>query len=213
MTQPVTIGRAQLYLGDCRDILPTLEQCGHAVITDPPYGTGWVRGGGKVGEFNAAHEKPDWDVFSTDWLGLVDAAYLAVFCAPSFLGKLVPVFRKPHIGRYRKTNVRPGGCEFEFIVATHPWLTDFWEVVAYNGDNEHHPTEKPLPVMAWCVANAPYRGTVLDPFMGSGTTGVAAAKVGRQFIGIEREPKYFDIACKRIEDAQRQGDFFVEAAA
>ena len=55
--------------------------------------------------------------------------------------------------------------------------------------------------------------TILDPFMGSGTTGVAAVQMGRDFIGIEREPRYFDIACKRIEDAQRQGDFFVSAAA
>jgi DNA modification methylase len=54
------------------------------------------------------------------------------------------------------------------------------------------------------------RGIVLDPFMGSGTTGVAAVQMGRQFIGIEREPKYFDIACRRIEEAQRQGDMFIE---
>ena len=52
--------------------------------------------------------------------------------------------------------------------------------------------------------------TILDPFMGSGTTGVAAVQMGRKFIGIEREPKYFDIACRRIEDAQRQGDMFIE---
>ncbi|MBJ7502378.1 MAG: hypothetical protein JHC57_21680, partial [Sphingopyxis sp.] len=51
-----------------------------------------------------------------------------------------------------------------------------------------------------------------DPFMGSGTTGVAAVQMGRDFIGIEREPKYFDIACKRIEDAQRQGDLFLQGA-
>jgi DNA modification methylase len=55
--------------------------------------------------------------------------------------------------------------------------------------------------------------SILDPFMGSGTTGVAAVQMGKRFIGIEREPKYFDIACKRIEDAQRQGDMFIEAAA
>jgi DNA modification methylase len=67
--------------------------------------------------------------------------------------------------------------------------------------------------MKWCLGFVPKADTILDPFMGSGTTGVAAVQMGRSFIGIEREPKYFDIACKRIEDAQRQGDFFVEAAA
>jgi DNA modification methylase len=66
--------------------------------------------------------------------------------------------------------------------------------------------------MRWSIGFAGEPQTILDPFMGSGTTGVAAVQMGRSFIGIEREPKYFDIACKRIEDAQRQGDFFVEAA-
>jgi DNA modification methylase len=59
--------------------------------------------------------------------------------------------------------------------------------------------------MAWCIEQASNPKTILDPFMGSGTTGVACMNLGRSFIGIEREPKYFDIACRRIEDAQRQG--------
>jgi DNA modification methylase len=74
--------------------------------------------------------------------------------------------------------------------------------------NEHHPTEKPVQLMRVFVEWT--RGIVLDPFMGSGTTGVAAVQMGRNFIGIEREPKYFDIACRRIEQAQRQGDMFIE---
>lgn len=77
-----------------------------------------------------------------------------------------------------------------------------------------HPTEKPRRLMAEIIADFTSPGdTILDPFMGSGTTGVAAVQMSRSFIGIEREPKYFDIACKRIEDAQRQGDFFVGEAA
>lgn len=213
MTSPVIIGNATLYLGDCREILPRLSGF-DAVITDPPYGTGWVRGGGGVGEFNAQHEKPDWDVFTTDWLEpLVDRVYVAAFCAPSYLDKLTPIFPTPHVARYRKTNVRPGGREHEFIVANDAWQCFPWEVVAYNGDNEFHPTQKPLPVMLWCVANAPnLPRVILDPFMGSGTTGVAAVQMQRTFIGIEREPKYFDIACKRIEDAERQGSLFGAAA-
>jgi site-specific DNA-methyltransferase (adenine-specific)/modification methylase len=77
-----------------------------------------------------------------------------------------------------------------------------------------HPTQKPEALMRWCVDRLPTDAqTILDPFMGSGTTGVAAVQMGRDFIGIEREPKYFDIACKRIEDAQRQGDMFIDNAA
>jgi hypothetical protein len=75
-----------------------------------------------------------------------------------------------------------------------------------------HPCEKPVPLLGRLIEALPNADMIADPFMGSGATGVAAVQMGRSFIGIEREPKYFDIACKRIEDAQRQGDFFVEAA-
>ena len=67
-----------------------------------------------------------------------------------------------------------------------------------------------LGVMKWVIELCPKSDTILDPFMGSGTTGVAAIQMGRKFIGIEREPKYFDIACKRIEQASKQVDMFVE---
>ena len=72
----------------------------------------------------------------------------------------------------------------------------------------HHPTQKPLELMLWCIKQAGNPATILDPFMGSGTIGVAAIQMGRKFTGIEREPKYFDIACKRIEQAYAQGQLF-----
>lgn len=78
--------------------------------------------------------------------------------------------------------------------------------------DRYHPTQKPVPLMARCLEVVPDAQCILDPFAGSGSTGVATVQGGKSFIGIEREPKYFDIACKRIEDAQRQRDFFVEAA-
>jgi site-specific DNA-methyltransferase (adenine-specific) len=74
-----------------------------------------------------------------------------------------------------------------------------------------HPTQKPVGVMDWCLKQLPKETeTILDPFMGSGTTGVACVKLGRKFIGIELDPKYFDIACKRIEEAYKQPDLFIE---
>jgi hypothetical protein len=79
-------------------------------------------------------------------------------------------------------------------------------------DGTDHPTQKPVNLMKWCLSLIEAQ-TILDPFMGSGTTGVAAVQMGRTFIGIEREERYFEIACKRIDDAQRQGDFFVGEAA
>ena len=85
-----------------------------------------------------------------------------------------------------------------------------------NNPERHgeHPTEKPRRLMAEILADFTNEGdTILDPFAGSGTTGVAAVRMGRDFIGIERDPRYFEIMCKRIEDAQRQGDLFLESAA
>ena len=75
-------------------------------------------------------------------------------------------------------------------------------------EKKQHPTQKPSNLMAWCLYFLPKAQTILDPFMGSGTTGVACANLGRKFIGIEIEPKYFDIACERIEAAQAQGRLF-----
>ncbi|WP_424360258.1 DNA methyltransferase [Methylocystis parvus] len=81
-----------------------------------------------------------------------------------------------------------------------------------NEPRGDHPTQKPIEVMRWCIGHLPEDArTILDPFMGSGTTGVAAVKLGRKFTGIEIEPKYFDIACRRIADALARPDLFVEA--
>ena len=84
---------------------------------------------------------------------------------------------------------------------------------ALASEGKRHPTQKPLPLMEWCLTHVPDARIILDPFMGSGTTGVACVKLGRKFIGIEISEDYFDIACKRIEEAYRQPDFFVEPPA
>jgi site-specific DNA-methyltransferase (adenine-specific)/modification methylase len=77
---------------------------------------------------------------------------------------------------------------------------------------KNHPTQKPLELMEWCILQLPQDArSILDPFMGSGTTGVAAVKLGRKFIGVEIEPKYFDIACRRISEALKQPDMFIES--
>lgn len=81
-------------------------------------------------------------------------------------------------------------------------------IAATNAERVGHPTQKPLSLMKWCIDQAGNPQTILDPFMGSGTTGVAAVQMGRQFIGIEREQKYFDIAVRRIEQAQKQAEMF-----
>ncbi|MDQ0022957.1 hypothetical protein J2X90_000743 [Variovorax paradoxus] len=81
-----------------------------------------------------------------------------------------------------------------------------------DGLQAAHPTQKPIALMAWCIERLGKPGTILDPFMGSGTTGIAAVRLGCKFIGVEREPKYFDIACRRIEQAANQGQLFAPEA-
>ena len=84
-------------------------------------------------------------------------------------------------------------------------------MIRQGNEDRFHPTQKPVAVMKWVIDLCPKADTILDPFMGSGTTGVAAVQMGRKFIGIEREPKYFDIACERIEAAQKQNDLFLQS--
>ena len=78
---------------------------------------------------------------------------------------------------------------------------------------KQHPTQKPVALMEWCLGFLPNAQTILDPFMGSGTTLVACANLGRRGIGIEIDPKYFEIACRRVEAAYRQPRLFDEPAA
>ena len=196
-------GRIRLACADCLAVLPELEAGSvDAVVTDPPYGTGWVRGGKGVGEFEAKHERPEWDVWDTSWMKSLPCSSWAVFC---------PVNRAREIHGvacyYHKTNPRPGGPTREaVVVAPEPWTAKHWECSAYNGDCDLHPCQKPDAVIVWATTLVTGE-TILDPFMGSGTTGVACVRTGRRFCGIEISPEYFAIAVRRIEQelAARDG--------
>jgi site-specific DNA-methyltransferase (adenine-specific) len=210
---PVAIGRATLYLGDCRDVLPSLPKV-DAVVTDPPYG--FLAGSSGQGAGKLKNRKLN--VASTDW----DIAPESNFIAHQVIehGKDAVVWG----GNYFSLPPCRGILVWDkqqpwpnFSAAELAWTTldrpcamfRLSSSRADKGENNPHPTVKPLELMKWCLDFLPNSQTILDPFMGSGTTGVAAVQMGRDFIGIEREPKYFDIACKRIEDAQRQGDMFI----
>lgn len=206
---PVIIGNATLYLGDCMDILPTLPKV-DAVITDPPYGLGKRMQGGTWGaqDHNSGFLK--WDLEAKqEWIDSIIALGVdSIIWGGNYF--TVPATRCWLV--WNKVNAVPTMADFEMA-----WTNIDKPAKRFDhpvGRVEFgHPTQKPLPLMSWCVEqlkNNPQ--TILDPFMGSGTTGVAAVQMGRKFIGIEREPKYFEIACKRIEDAQRQVDMFVQPA-
>ena len=207
------IGGATLYLGDCREVLPTIGKV-DAVVTDPPYGIeGTWSGGNSNGWGKLSKEAASWDIrpdWIADWIEEVSVPsivwggnYFSLKASGSWLiwDKLVREFTSGH-AELAWTNL---GKPVRAFNCSHGALAS---------EGKQHPTQKPLGLMKWCIGHLPDCAlTILDPFMGSGTTGVAAVQMGRSFIGIEREPKYFDIACKRIDDAQRQGDMFAEAAA
>lgn len=210
--RPVIIGDATLYLGDCREILPTLALADAALVTDPPYGLGdlWQGGGGS--------KKTSWKFDpneAKEWDGQIVAG----------LEQMVVAFRESVVwgGNYYK--LEPSRCWLIWDKKQNDqWTTGQAEMAWTNIDKpvrvfrfaqceqasegeKYHPTQKPLALMIWCLKWVKAQ-TVCDPFMGSGTTGVACANLGRKFIGIEIDPKYFDIACARIENAQRQERLF-----
>jgi site-specific DNA-methyltransferase (adenine-specific) len=217
----VVIGDCTLYNEDCRFILPTLSGA-DAVVSDPPYGMNWntdtsrfaggktvrktKRGGGvstwgAIENDSVAFDPEPWLDFpqvilwgsnhfaarlpvgtTLVWLKRFDAAF------GSFLSDAELAWMKGGHGVY---------CRRDLSLTSDAALGE-----------RLHPTQKPIGIMQWCVERT--KGTVLDPFMGSGTTGVACIKLGRKFIGIEIEKRYFDIACRRIEEAYKQPDLFIE---
>jgi hypothetical protein len=211
VTRVERIGDATLYLGDCREILPTL---GHvdALVTDPPYGTGCAPRGGKTAGTVCFDSSPslDWDRFDLGWLACCAASQVAIFAHHKMIGQIARAISSDATLAYVKSNPSPFGTSWEACIARGLSRTSPQHILAYNAFNgQVHPTQKPLEVMEFVVLRT--SGTVLDPFMGSGTTGVACARLGRCFVGIEIDPGYFAIACRRIEQAQRQPDLFVHA--
>lgn len=210
------IGACWLYLGDNVEILPQVNV--DAVITDPPYGINEnskkVASRGKLatpkdyGDF-------DWDEVpaSAEQISLIRSCstYQIIFGGNYF--SLPPtscwlVWDKLN-GDNDFADCELAWTNLKKAVRRIQWR---WNGMIRQGNEERfHPTQKPLEVTRWCLSHVPDAKTICDPFMGSGTTGVAAVKDGRSFIGIERDERYFDIACERIRKAYAQPDMFVES--
>jgi len=195
-----------LICGDCLDAMPALSGV-DAVVTDQPYGTGWIRGGGKkAGEFKRRKETAEWDVFDLAWMEHAPET-VAAFCPIQGVWEMCLRMKTPCVLKYRKSNPAPYGADCEPVVCSRP-LAGPWEKEAYNDDNALHPCQKPVPLMAWLVMGLTEAGqTVLDPYMGSGTTGIACIRTGRKFIGIEKSPAFFAVAVERIQQELAQGTF------
>jgi DNA modification methylase len=205
----------RLILGDCREVLPTLGKV-DAVVTDPPYGIG--------ADEAAAKNKGKWG-----WKYYGDSSWDKQRPPPSLILQLLEISKYQIIwgGNYFTDLLPPtmqwliwdkGQRDFSLADFEMAWSSqkaasrvfDYSRAKAL-GDGKEHPTQKPVEVMRWCLGFVPESCvTILDPFMGSGSTGVACASLGRKFTGIEVNPTYFDIACRRIADELSRPSMFIE---
>lgn len=207
-----TIGAATLYLGDAREIAPTLGPI-QSLVSDPPYGMAFQSNFRLDQHLAIANDTTD-DLLA--WACGLEAEHSRyLFCRWDNLRDMP---KPKSCITWVKNNWSMGDLEHEHARQTevamfwpgpnHSWPgkrpTDV--VMAPRTGNSEHPTERPVYLMEQVIGWT--AGVVVDPFMGSGTTGVACMNMGRAFIGIEIEPKYFDIACRRIEDCQRQSRMF-----
>lgn len=200
------IGGQRLILGDCLAVMPTLGRF-DAVVTDPPYGLGKRMQGGTWAANPAFRGFQQWDLSTPDWLVAAIGETPAIIWGGNYLP--FPPSRCWLI--WNKVNAVPTMADFEQAWTNLDRPAKRMDLPV--GRVEYgHPTQKPLALMEWCLGFLPDAKTILDPFMGSGTTLVACQRMGRQGTGIEIDPDYFDIACRRVDEAARQPDLFIAPA-
>ena len=218
MVEPVVLldGRVQLWLGDCRDIIPKLGAVG-AVVTDPPFGMGFRSNSRTVKHSAIALDDTTEALLMACEIPVSHSRY--VFCR---WDNIRDIPKPRSLVTWIKNNWSMGDLEHEHarqteVVAFYPAAGHFFPkgrpqdvIRAPRTGNDNHPTEKPVGLMEAIVEWTD--GTVLDPYMGSGTTGIAAVNLGRPFIGIEIDPVHFATACRRIEEAVRSPRMFIEPA-
>ena len=202
------IGGQRLILGDCLQVMKELGRF-DAVVTDPPYGIAAdenpVRGSKK-------HEKKGWDKYRPhkDIFDLIiNMSEEKIIWGGNYFTDFLP----PTM-RWLAWDKQQGDfslADFELAWTSQNKAARIFRMSRgkANTDGKQHPTQKPIALMEWCLGFLPAAKTVLDPFMGSGSTLVACQRMGRHGTGIELDPDYFDVACRRVEEAYRQPDMFV----
>ena len=218
------IGDCRLILGDCLEVMPLLGKV-DAVVTDPPYGIGEgvskvktrQRGANsKAAADQRQYAGGEWDSkpASIDHIGaMLEASKHQIIFGGNYFHGLGPTSCWLVWDKQNGSNDF-ADCELAWTNLPKAVRRIYWRwngMIRKGSDIREHPTQKPLGVMEWCLTHLPDAETILDPFMGSGTTLVACAKLGRKGIGIELDPDYFQIACERVQKAYDQPDLFVPA--
>ncbi|MBS0160745.1 MAG: site-specific DNA-methyltransferase [Nitrospira sp.] len=216
MAEKVQIGNAELWHGDCREVLPLLRGV-DAIVSDPPYGIA-LRNGDVDGHRSARSFEIAGD--DTQDVGIAVLQWAEARQCPTVLFASP---WKPWPGEWRnlivwnKGGAVGGGGDIKTCAkrtwelvqvarngAMHgPRAESVWHFPIVPADTADHICAKPVRLMERLVRTFT-TGAVCDPCMGSGSTGVAAARLGRRFVGVEIDRRYFDIACERIENEQRQ---------
>ena len=209
----VCIGDAVLYHADCMDVLPGLDKV-DAVVTDPPYGidndcdyTRFTKI--KAPECQNKHEQIKGDDKPFDASPFLEYPKVILWGGQYFQGLPIGTWRVWVKKRDAALGTFLSDAELAWMKGGNGIYVYQHEWSGFIRDSErntaYHPTQKPVALMEWCINRLGDADTILDPFMGSGTAGVAALKLGRKFIGIEIEEKYFKIACDRIRREADQG--------
>ena len=199
-------------LGDALEVLPTLGRF-DACVTDPPYGIGFAAQPTRYQRANGMQRR-QWDAVAPH--EAVEAAIAAADHAVIWGGNYFRL--RPSRGWlvWSKTGNAPSMADLEMAWTSVDMNARSFEKSVKSASLEKdlqgaaHPSQKPVGLMEWSIEAVPFSRTILDPFMGSGTTGVAAVKLGRRFTGIEIDPGYFEIAVRRIEAALKEPDLFIE---
>ena len=217
------IGGQRLILGDCLAVMPLLGRF-DLCLTDPPYGIGLDKGfggggfgfGGRRSDNGARRYAGEWDKSrpSPDLItDMVSACDLHMIWGGQFFADFLPAQGKWLFWDKCQTMPSFGDGELAWTSLSGDAVKQF----TYNGSGLHakekdrvHPTQKPIALMEWCLGFAPKAVTVLDCFMGSGTTLVACQRLGRNGTGIELDEEYWRIACERVHKAWLEPDLFIE---
>lgn len=208
------IGGQRLILGDCLEVMPLLGRF-DAVVTDPPYGIGEHGGACRTRSRKGVPDRPakGWDGERNPAavLAMLALSDNAIIWGGNYYTDVLPP--RPSWLYWRKLI---GG---DFADGELAWtslgfaLREFTKSTRSTRPERCHPTQKPTALMEWCLGFIPEAVSILDPFMGSGTTLVACEHLGIQGTGIERDPDYFNASCQRVDEATRQPDMFVQQPA